>query len=242
VTINNLGDRASIASVIIKYDPSFLKSVQDDWAIQGVISTIGVLLAAGAAVFLLSNLVNRPIMRLSKIVVRGDLKEISNLRANSRISEIRVLEDSLAVMGRQIIVLNERDAENFRNAAVGKITAQISHDLRAPLNFIERLMHIPDDRMIGEVKQDLKASIFRMNSMIESLRYTDIEAMIKPKQSYIDLSSVLALIKAKADQKSITIVDSLIEARNNSFWIDSSKFERAWINLASNAIDFASED
>ena len=132
-------------------------------------------------------------------------------------------------------------AISTREAAVGRITAQLSHDLRAPLLSIERLLHLPIGVSVLSQQNIIRESLNRLNSMIESLRNTDLELMIEPQYCVLDFSIGFLGLSVKAQRHGISLFPPKVELKGH-VRIDALKFERAWVNLVSNAIDAAKSE
>jgi signal transduction histidine kinase len=123
-----------------------------------------------------------------------------------------------------------------KEAAIGRITAHLSHDMRAPLSTIERLMIAPDYE-VSRMKIAVSDSLNRLYSMIEALRHTESETLIHRVESKLDFDFGKESLIHKALSKGIEL-----EINKENFdvvLIDAPKLERAWINVASNAIEAA---
>lgn len=128
-----------------------------------------------------------------------------------------------------------------KQATIGRITGQLSHDMRAPLSSIGRLLHLPLDTTLSNYNHTIRESLHRLNSMIDSLRHADIELLIEPKTCSIDFKIGLMGLESQAMSRNIRISFPEQDLKQK-FMIDSLKFERSWINLASNAIDAAKSE
>ncbi|RYZ91608.1 MAG: HAMP domain-containing histidine kinase [Proteobacteria bacterium] len=131
----------------------------------------------------------------------------------------------------------DRQKEQYeREAKVGRMIAQVSHDLRAPLGNIESLIaSYPDLSQVSH--QALKESFYRMSSMIDALRHNEPDSLIKAHSAELDLSSLASNIRSFAEAKCIRI--ELQSSVSQKLWIDKLKFERAMYNLMLNAIEAA---
>ncbi len=205
--------------------------------------------------FLVSGLVCFPIYFILLLLVRKvdthlitPLKEsVGNLQIDGPFSKalskfnIVELDDLMSsYVGKieEIKELTERESQATRDAAIGRIITQLSHDLRAPLGSIEQLLYLPDDAALSSQKLRIRESIYRMNSMIESLRRADLELMIEPKIETLRFDHGLTGLIGKAKQKAIEI-DIQNCYHGVRLLMDAPKFERAWVNLVSNALDAA---
>jgi signal transduction histidine kinase len=133
------------------------------------------------------------------------------------------------------LAIQVQDSE--REAAVGRITAQISHDLRAPLGAFERLLHLDPTLTIDSQKDSIRQSLLRLNSMIESLRHTEVELLIERSCCDLSFERGVKEMRFKAQNSGVILHTPSLE--QIKVYIDEIKFERAWGNLVSNAIDAA---
>ncbi|WP_141732373.1 sensor histidine kinase [Oligoflexus tunisiensis] len=156
----------------------------------------------------------------------------------SMISEINTLFLLYLEKIAEIKELTQKEREAERQAVVGRVITQISHDMRAPLNAIERLLYLPDDSIIASQKSSIGKSLHRLSSMIESLRHADLELFISRRFCKMDFNSGLSVISETAALKDVKL-SIRNSCSNTTYYLDDLKFERAWINLVANAIDFA---
>lgn len=137
---------------------------------------------------------------------------------------------------------------NLANLAIDSINMQkfktfaqmaqmIGHDLRAPLNSIERLLQIDQDLPLSSQRNSIRESISRIYAMIESIRHADLEIFVEPMECLFSISDDIAGLAYKAESKGVAIKCRVDLSRK--VLLDKAKFDRAWVNLVSNAIDFA---
>ncbi len=137
---------------------------------------------------------------------------------------------------RNVVKLAIHVRQSEREAAVGRMIAQLSHDFRAPLGTFEKLLYADPQVTIASQRETIRDSLFRLNTMIESLRHTDRESLIQTAVEIVSFHEGIAGLAFKANAKRIRLSypSDTIYSR-----IDKVKFERAWCNLVSNAIDSA---
>jgi hypothetical protein len=76
--------------------------------------------------------------------------------------------------------------------------------------------------------------------MIESLRHSEVESLVNVSRCVLNIDRILSDLTAKAAEYNITITTSVLYGSPDiPVLMDYPKFERAAINLVSNAIDFA---
>lgn len=162
---------------------------------------------------------------------RSRLETYYEKRERSKYLEIENLASKIKTMLVKIL-----DAVTLeKQAAIGRITSHLTHDLRAPLGVFERLLITPDDQM-SSLKPSVKESLNRLYSMVDALRNSESEQIIQRQKSKLDFGFGIEtlLLRAKINNVELTVTSTLHE----SVFIDLNKVERAWINLTSNALDF----
>ncbi len=163
---------------------------------------------------------------------RDDLDSAFHNRRQTKIDEVEMLAKQTFDSIHKIIA----NANVEKEAAIGRITANISHDLRGPLGAIERLIAITGEQYLG-AKANARESLNRLYAMIESLRHTEVEDVIQRTSAKLDLSFSVESLRTKAENKGIRLVVSNVV--DSILFMDSTKLERAWTNLISNGIEFA---
>lgn len=123
-----------------------------------------------------------------------------------------------------------------KEAAVGRITAQLSHDMRAPLGTFERLLLISSEKF-SNMKPSITDSLNRIYAMIDSLRFGEAENLVKRSTDRLSFSFGYTVLKKEADERGISL--QVPQTDLLAISIDHPKVERSWINLASNALAFA---
>ena len=87
-------------------------------------------------------------------------------------------------------------------------------------------------------RQNLQNSLFRLTSMADSIKRADLESVVQPNTTNLDLTDVISNIRVKAEASAITATFSGKTITNIS--IDAAKVDRVVANLANNAIEAAS--
>jgi signal transduction histidine kinase len=154
-------------------------------------------------------------------------------RAPANISEVDLLARNIFVMLTKIIKAGKIQKE----AAVGRIVSQVSHDMRAPLGVFESILDAPPEK-VPSLYGSVREALYRLNSMIESLRHSDTESLIKKAATQVEYKGLVEGFQNKAKARNISI--EMIESWQSEIFVDPPKFERALVNLVSNAIDAAS--
>jgi signal transduction histidine kinase len=137
---------------------------------------------------------------------------------------------------RQIQAAVVQQVSSRRNEAIAQMSQMLSHDMRAPLGVFERLL-ISNDENIAEMRPAIRESVNRLYAMVDSLRYGDMENIISKKEYSLEFSFGYESLIGKAE---VHQVDLEVPRKGiSAVLIDLPKVERAWINLTSNAIEFA---
>jgi signal transduction histidine kinase len=135
--------------------------------------------------------------------------------------------------------LREKTLVLEKEAAVGRIIAFLTHDMRAPIGTFERLI-LTRDEDLPKMKPAIIESVNRLYSMVESLRHGAVEDLIKKTWTKLDFSFGYESLLGMANTRSVKLV--FTNHVNEEIYADYAKVERAWINLVSNAIGFAREN
>lgn len=138
------------------------------------------------------------------------------------------------------ILRRDQETESRKNNAVLQIVNSLAHDLKAPLGAFERMLAMPDEQTIGHEKANIRQSLYRIFTMIEALRRSDLEMVMNPMPAFVEMNSGIDTLIFKAQEKGIRL--SFSGEPRVLVNIDVFKFERAWINLVMNAIDFAKSE
>lgn len=121
---------------------------------------------------------------------------------------------------------------------ISKISQNLAHDMRAPLGTFETLLAMPPNTPLSSQFPIIKSSVRRLHSMIQSLLRADLELHITRSNALLDVRQSADSVLKIADSKRIKF-SIMISNEPVIIFMDHSKVERAWINLATNALDFA---
>jgi signal transduction histidine kinase len=160
----------------------------------------------------------------------SDLDKVYGSRLNTGIYEVESLAHTVKTLVENLL----RVAEIEKDAAIGRITASLTHDLRAPLGVIERMLVL--DEPIHTVRRSVRDALNRLYAMIDSLRRSETDALVHRSLTILDFSFGAELLKNRVEMCNIEFV---VPADSLQVVVDAMKVERAWINLASNAIEAA---
>jgi signal transduction histidine kinase len=234
------------------------------WAVMAI-----AVLAAALALFLgfYAHYTLRPIARLTEGVVRiahGDYTERVSVQAQDELgvlaSEFNRMAESLLERERK---LSEQQAEleqayqalvkSERLAAVGRIAAQITHEIRNPLSSIglnaemlsEELGRVPPDSSAGPGLGEARALLRSISREIDRLTeitegYLRFARLPKPKLEREDvrviLGDLLRFMSEELAARSI-VVDYTPPAALSDVLADEAQLRQAFLNLLRNAIE-----
>jgi hypothetical protein len=135
------------------------------------------------------------------------------------------------------IKYQQKEEESRRNKVSLEIFNYLAHDMRAPIGIFEKLLFVPPSSQVGNYRKEISEAIHRLYAMVESIRYSDVDVVVAAMPCKIDLDFGSSALSEKARKRNIQL--SMRSATETVFLVDKEKLERAWINLVSNAIDFA---
>ncbi|HYX39081.1 MAG TPA: HAMP domain-containing sensor histidine kinase [Oligoflexus sp.] len=142
------------------------------------------------------------------------------------------------VFGLTIALLQRRIEKHyfqvFRNqneAAMGRLSARICHDLKLPCIFLQKIFHLDDPTEFKELKPQLQSHLLRLFGMIDKLKRLDLEGLVRPENIVLretEVHGFLSSIAPSVDRLMLTMPDFL-EVK-----LDRDKFERGIANLVLN--------
>ncbi len=165
----------------------------------------------------------------------NDSEELENLcekRVSTQIAEV----ESLANTVRKLVDNLHRSANIEKDAAIGRISAHLTHDMRAPIGTFERLLYIKDEDF-PTMKHAIRESVSRLYTMVEALRHGELESLVSRAWTTLDFEFGYQSLLGQAEKRCIKF--TVPQEKVENIYADSLKLERAWINLASNALEFA---
>ena len=126
--------------------------------------------------------------------------------------------------------------EQSKQVAIARISQMLSHDMRAPLGTFERLILLPDSAL-SSMRGAIRDSLNRLYSMVEALRNSESEHLVQRTPSRLDFSFGYENLLHKSESRKVVV--EVPKNPSEELSIDAIKFERSWLNLASNAIEVA---
>ncbi len=125
----------------------------------------------------------------------------------------------------------------LKKSTAADMAQMLSHDLRAPLSTFERMLSLPPETELASQAPAIRSSLLRVHTLIESLRHLEEEGTVRRVLAPLHWERAQAALFARASMKNLRIEFS--HGIDSPCSLDPIKFERAWVNLVSNAIDFA---
>ncbi|WP_141733305.1 sensor histidine kinase [Oligoflexus tunisiensis] len=122
--------------------------------------------------------------------------------------------------------------KHHKEAALGRLSARICHDLKLPAMIFQRVAYVEDPAQFLELRPQLQSHLQRLYAMIEKLKKAELEGLIRMESHTLtaeDLQNFLASIAPTPTQLQLDMPPSL------QLYLDLDKFERSLANLVLNA-------
>ncbi|MBF4694949.1 transporter substrate-binding domain-containing protein [Fusibacter ferrireducens] len=180
--------------------------------------------------------------------------KLSNL--DSKIYEYNItpillpLSDGLTVPGATIairdntenIVLKERMIKIDKLQSIGRMTAEVAHELRNPLTSMDMYIKLLPQKYSNEsfrtlMIEDLSSEIKRMNAIVDNL--LDLSKVNKPKVETFNLSreitGIIRLVKLQPNMSKLDFVQEI--DKHIQIHFDKNQFAQVCVNILSNAVE-----
>jgi two-component system, NtrC family, sensor kinase len=214
---------------------------EEDRAIWATLLLAVIALGVGVVVMLVATRTLRPLRTLAdraKEIARGDYKQ--RVEASS--------PDEIGALGREFnamaAALDEREQRLIRSerlAAVGKIAAQITHEVRNPLSSIGLNAEMLEEETSGEARKLARAIVKEVDRLTEiTEEYLRFARLPRPKLEREDLGelvmSLVAFMRQELDGRGVT-VDARLEPSLPPVAADEHQLRQALLNLMRNAVE-----
>jgi two-component system NtrC family sensor kinase len=214
---------------------------EEDRAVWATLLLAVIAVGVCAAVMWAATRTLRPLRTLAdraKEIARGDYKQ--RVDASS--------PDEIGALGREFnamaAALDEREQRLIRSerlAAVGKIAAQITHEVRNPLSSIGLNAEMLEEETSGEAKQLARAIVKEVDRLTEiTEEYLRFARLPRPKLELEDLgaivSSLLAFLRPELDARAVT-VEARLDPALPPVAADEHQLRQALLNLLRNAVE-----
>lgn len=134
---------------------------------------------------------------------------------------------------RQLAQKEIEKREHEKNAAIVNATQNISHDLKGPIGVMAKILDTASWPEVEALMPSYKSALFRLQTMVSSLKEADIEQLIRDTWMPLSFNKVVKELSSSFPDVSI----ELEEALPNALKIDGPKVERAVSNLIINAVE-----
>jgi signal transduction histidine kinase len=214
---------------------------EQDRAVWATLLLAVIALGVGVGVMLIATRTLRPLRTLAdraKEVARGDYKQ--RVDATS--------PDEIGALGREFnamaAALDEREQRLIRSerlAAVGKIAAQITHEVRNPLSSIGLNAEMLEEETAGEARKLARAIVKEVDRLTEiTEEYLRFARLPRPKLDREDLGellrSLVAFMHQELEGRGVT-VDARIDPALPPVAADEHQLRQALLNLLRNAVE-----
>jgi signal transduction histidine kinase len=214
---------------------------EEDRAVWAELLLAVIALGVGVAVMLIATRTLRPLRTLAdraKEIARGDYKQRVEASA----------PDEIGALGREFnamaAALDEREQRLIRSerlAAVGKIAAQITHEVRNPLSSIGLNAEMLEEETSGEARKLARAIVKEVDRLTEiTEEYLRFARLPRPKLEREDvgelLTSLVAFMHQELEGRGVT-VDAKVEPSLPPVAADEHQLRQALLNLLRNAVD-----
>jgi signal transduction histidine kinase len=132
----------------------------------------------------------------------------------------------------QSLIAQQKEAE------IGKIVSQISHDLKSPLVIFENLLQENSYENFSDNLEPARRSFNKIMALVSSLKQADKESLIGRTTAPFDVQTLLDEAKAYAKSKHLHFKATL-SLPHTPLLLDHTKVERSLNNLLRNAVEYA---
>lgn len=214
---------------------------EEDRAVWATLLLAVIALGVGVGVLLVATRTLRPLRTLAeraKEIARGDYKQ--RVEASS--------PDEIGALGREFnamaAALDEREQRLIRSerlAAVGKIAAQITHEVRNPLSSIGLNAEMLEEETSGEARKLARAIVKEVDRLTEiTEEYLRFARLPRPKLEREDLGelmkSLIAFMHQELEGRRVT-VDARLDPALPPIAADEHQLRQALLNLMRNAVE-----
>jgi signal transduction histidine kinase len=214
---------------------------EEDRAVWATLLLAVIAAGVGLGVMSVAASTLRPLRTLAdraKEIARGDYKQ--RVDASSA--------DEIGALGREFnamaAALDEREQRLIRSerlAAVGKIAAQITHEVRNPLSSIGLNAEMLEEETSGEAKQLARAIVKEVDRLTEiTEEYLRFARLPRPRLEREDLgaivSSLLSFMRPELEARGVRL-ESRLDATLPPVAADEQQLRQALLNLMRNAAE-----
>jgi signal transduction histidine kinase len=208
-----------------------------------VLCILGVVVVLALA--LISLVVLSPIRKLTEAVQRISKGDFSHRVDLKSADEVGVLADEFNNMAASLDAQTKELVESERLAAVGQLSAQVTHEIRNPLNSIGLNLEMLREDLTGikeagtfKTLDNIESEIRRLNEVSESyLKRAKPARKVNEKGGLVDLiDEILELMQPEIDSSGMEICKE-IEDGDLVVIVDPNRLKQAIMNLIRNAVE-----
>jgi signal transduction histidine kinase len=139
-----------------------------------------------------------------------------------------------SIFRKHVVAYYREQLKSHKEAALGRLSSRICHDLKLPGMIFQRLSYLDDPVQFMELRPQLQIHIRRLYAMIEKLKNAELEGLLQPRAHTLvaeELKSFLATIAPTPDRLRFAMESQL------RVFLDIEKLERSLANLVLNAFE-----
>lgn len=137
-----------------------------------------------------------------------------------------------------------QEAQQFKLASLGRLTASIAHEIRNPLSSMRQAAQILNEKVEAESQIQKLTQIIEQNSLRINRIIEDMLQLARRKETSsktLDLNLYLAQFKQQFQSHQTDIKLSIQCQKNTQVFFDSNHLQQVLINLCSNAARYAKQ-
>lgn len=141
----------------------------------------------------------------------------------------------LQVQKRRFASFWSREKEQERQAALGRVSAQLCHDLKTPMASMQHILACQTLEDLHTQKDRFSTSLRRLYAMVDKLKRADLEGLVRLNWGAWDLNVVVAESEALAtSHQKVLLCEAAFIGHAH---LDDEKLARAVANLIANALE-----
>ncbi len=164
---------------------------------------------------------------------RNELNHVRYIRSTIYEALVRKEQEEKERLSMQNTLLSQQ-----KEAEIGKIVSQISHDLKSPLIIFEDILRENSYENFNQNFEAARRSLNKIFSLVYSLKQADKESLITRELSYFSVEGIIEECGLYAKTRNLYFENS-INLPSHELLLDQQKVERSINNLLRNAVEYA---